>query len=125
MTESLEDYLEAILLLGETEKAVRVSDIATRLEVSKPSVHHALHELEDRGLVEHQPYQDVFLTDKGLSAAREVRRRHAVLKSFLVDVLEVPEAEAEREACAMEHDLSADTIDKIAAWITLDSARRG
>jgi DtxR family Mn-dependent transcriptional regulator len=116
MTESLEDYLETILFLSETEKTIRVSDIAARLKLSKPSVHHALHVLEDRGLIRHEPYADVVLTEEGVAAAREVQRRHSLLKSFLTEVLGVSAENAERDACAMEHDLSEETIAKIADW---------
>ena len=62
MTESLEMYLETISLLREKTKMARVTDIARELGVSKPSVHAALHELERRGLIEHEHYGEVFLS---------------------------------------------------------------
>jgi DtxR family transcriptional regulator, Mn-dependent transcriptional regulator len=113
MTESLEDYLEIILYLAENTERIRVSDIADPLSVSKPSVHQALHELEDRGFVRHEPYRDVSLTPPGRRAATAVREKHALLKRFLSEFLGVSEANAEKDACAMEHDLSAETITKI------------
>jgi len=76
VTESLEMYLEPIGLLRERTKMARVTDIARELGVSKPSVHAALHELERRGLIEHEHYGEVFLSPAGKDASAEIRRRH-------------------------------------------------
>jgi DtxR family transcriptional regulator, Mn-dependent transcriptional regulator len=114
MTESLEMYLETIGLLRERTKTARVTDIARELGVSKPSVHAALHELERRGLIEHEHYGDVFLSPAGIDASSEIRRRHGLLTAFLRNVVGVGPETAERDACRIEHYLSTETMDRIA-----------
>lgn len=122
LSESLEMYLEAIDSIRERGAKGRVTDIARVLSVSKPSVHTALHELERRGLVVHEPYGDVALTPAGLDHAAEIRRRHELLTRFLRDFLGVSPETAERDACRIEHYLSAETIEKIAA--AMEARRR-
>jgi DtxR family transcriptional regulator, Mn-dependent transcriptional regulator len=115
MTESLEMYLETISLLHETKRVARVTDIAQALGVSKPSVHVALHELENRCLIEHENYGEVFLTSKGKEASAEIRRRHDMLTRFLRDDLGISPETAEKDACRIEHIISEETMSKIAA----------
>ena len=114
MTESLEMYLETISLLRERTKMARVTDIARELGVSKPSVHSALHELERRGLIQHEHYGEVFLSPEGKAASSEIRRRHELLTAFLRKVVGVGSETAERDACRIEHYLSKETMDRIA-----------
>jgi len=115
VTESLEMYLETISLLREKTKMARVTDIARELGVSKPSVHAALHELERRGLIEHEHYGEVFLSEAGKAASSEIRRRHGLLTAFLRNAVGVSPETAERDACRIEHYLSKETMDRIAA----------
>ena len=112
MTQSLEDYLESIFLIGSGGCKVQVRDIALRLRVKMPSVVKAIREFTRLGLAEHRPYADVALTDKGRRVARLVLRRHELLRSFLMG-LGVSDETADRDACLMEHILSAETIDRI------------
>jgi DtxR family Mn-dependent transcriptional regulator len=112
MTQSLEDYLEMVSFLAD-EGDVRVTDVAMRLGVSKPSVLTALKTLEEQGLLEHERYKGVSLTAKGKKWAREIRERHDFLTSFLYDVLGVSAATAEQDACKLEHILSEETIEKM------------
>ncbi|MDR2471421.1 MAG: metal-dependent transcriptional regulator [Treponema sp.] len=112
MTESLEDYLEMVSFLSD-EGPVRVTDIAARLRVSKPSVLSALKNLEEQRLLEHGRYQGVSLTGKGKQKAQEIRRRHRFLTDFLIQVIGVNPQTAERDACKMEHVLSPETLKKM------------
>ena len=112
MTESLEDYLEMVLFLSE-EGPVRVTDIAYRLQVSKPSVLNALKSLEEQGLLEHRRYRAVILTQKGQQKAAEIRSRHRFLTDFLINIVGVNSKVAERDACKMEHVLSPETLKKM------------
>jgi len=123
VTESLEMYLETIGLLRERSKVARVTDIAHELRVSKPSVHAALHELERRGLIEHEHYGEVYLSPEGKAAAAEIRRRHGLLTEFLRDVVGVSPEIAEQDACRIEHYLSAETMEGIARCIGDASSR--
>ena len=110
LSESLEDYLEAIYQLERVAGSARPADIAARLKVSRPSVTGALRALNDRGLVHYAPYAAVALTSAGRKTAAEVARRHGILKEFLERVLSLPAAQAERAACRMEHVLEPDVL---------------
>lgn len=115
LSESLEMYLETIVLLEKREGGARVTDIARELGVSKPSVHVALHELENRGLAEHERYGAIVLTPTGRASALEVNRRHGILAAFLGDFLGVSPSTAEKDACRIEHYLSGETMRRIEA----------
>jgi DtxR family Mn-dependent transcriptional regulator len=123
MTQSLEDYLEMVSFLAD-EGEVRVTDIAARLGVSKPSVLTALRILETRGLLEHERYRGVTLTERGKEAAADIRGRHDFLTSFLQNVLGVSPDIAEQDACKMEHILSEETLKKMKA-LALSQKKKG
>jgi DtxR family Mn-dependent transcriptional regulator len=112
MTQSLEEYLEMVSFLSD-EGEVRVTDIASRLGVSKPSVLTAIKVLEEQGLLEHERYRSVALTTKGASQAAEIRGRHNFLTAFLHEVVGVDAETAEKDACKMEHILSEETLKKM------------
>jgi DtxR family Mn-dependent transcriptional regulator len=116
MTQSLEDYLEMVSFLAD-DGEVRVTDIATRLGVSKPSVLTALKTLEEQGYLGHERYRTVSLTRKGIIRASEIRERHSLLTNFLRDIVGVNAETAEKDACKMEHLLSDETIQKMKVLI--------
>ncbi len=120
LSSSIEDYLEAILALSEIDpqdQSVRVTDIAERLQIAKPSVTAALNVLKEKGLVTQERYGKVFLTPEGRKRALVVQRRHRVLRKFLVDVLGVGEKVAENDACLMEHAVSPETMEKLIEFL--------
>ena len=112
MTQSLEDYLEAIFVLIDEGRPAQVRDVARMLSVKMPSVVKALHELKNLELVTQKPYAPIELTTKGRRLAAMVRSRHTLLRAFLMK-LGVSRRTADRDACLMEHILSAETLDKI------------
>jgi DtxR family Mn-dependent transcriptional regulator len=116
MTQSLEDYLEMVSFLAD-EGEVRITDIATRLGVSKPSVLTALRTLEEQGFLEHERYRTVSLTQKGVIQAADIRDRHSFLTGFLKDIVGVSPEIAEKDACKMEHLLSEETLKKMKALV--------
>ena len=117
MSESQEDYLEAIQLLRQERGRARVGEIARHLGVKEPSVTGALAQLARLGLVRHERYQGVELTRKGASLAREILDRHQKLARFLKEILEVPPDLAEREACRIEHAMSRETWAKFDGFL--------
>jgi DtxR family Mn-dependent transcriptional regulator len=116
-TASMEDYLEAIMLLDREQGGATVTSISRFLEVKKPSVTAALSRLADSGLVEHQRYGAVVLTAEGRRSASDVYHRHTTLLHFLTDVLGVDEHTAEEDACKLEHSLSAASMDRLARFM--------
>jgi DtxR family Mn-dependent transcriptional regulator len=113
LSESLEDYLEAILDIEGEKQAARPKDIALRLQVAPPSVTAALQNLGRRGLVNYAPYDVVTLTPRGRYLARDVRRRHDALERFFGDFLQLDPSEADDLACRMEHQLSPQALKRL------------
>jgi len=114
---SKQDYLETILDFSANSGQVRSIDIARSLNVSRASVNKSLGVLKESGLIEHEHYGDVRLTEKGLKVARQVRARHNTLKSFLADVLGVNPETADADACRMEHAISRETALKLEEYL--------
>ncbi|ATW26426.1 metal-dependent transcriptional regulator [Candidatus Formimonas warabiya] len=117
ISNSLEDYLEAILILSETNDSVRITDLAQIMGIAKPSATEAVKSLVDLGLLKHEKYGPVELTMLGKKQAVEVRRRHRLIKKFLTEVLGVPQEIAEKDACLMEHAVSSDTISRLVFFL--------
>ena len=115
MTQSLEDYLEAVYVLIAEKRPAQVRDVAQMLSVKMPSVVKALHELKRLGLVTQEPYAPIKLTMKGSRVAKQVLNRHTLLRKFLMK-LGVSRKHADKDACLMEHILSAETIDRIRSY---------
>ena len=116
LTQSLEDYLEMVHMLRLANGLARVKDIAAALSVKMPSVAKAMVELKKMGLVRQEPYSGVELTEEGQRVAAMILNRHILLKGFLIK-LGVSEAIADKDACCMEHILSAETLEKIEEFV--------
>jgi len=117
LSASSEDYLEAIFNLAGESNVARSKDIAKLLNVSKSSVTGALQVLKKKGLVNYKPYDYVTLTDAGQAAAEEVTRKHNILKSFFVNVLNVEVDIAQQAACKTEHTLGPEVIARLLCFI--------
>ena len=113
LTPVMEDYLEAISDLDKEKKAIRVRDIAKRMDVKMPTVTSMLKTLNDRGLVHYEKYEYVELTEDGAEVGNEMRRRHEILLEFLTDILNIESIGANEDACKMEHALSIETLDSL------------
>ncbi len=120
---SLEDYLETIFFIYEKSNIVRVTDVAVEMSISKPSVNKAINNLKSQGLVEHEHYGLLNLTDKGFELAKSIAKKHIIIKTFLVDILGIEESVAEIEACQIEHSMSFATVEKLETHI--DNLNKG
>jgi len=114
---SLEDYLEAIFHLVSAKKVARAKDIGRRMGVRGSSVTGALRSLAGRGLINYAPYDVVTLTPKGMTAARDVVRRHEVLRDFFIKVLAIDTEEADEAACKMEHSVSRHILERFTEFV--------
>lgn len=110
--ESLEDYLETLLLL-EASGHIRCVDVARLMNVSKPSVNKAMNVLKEKGLVTQQVYGEIHLTEEGRALAKDIYKRHKIVKDFLMNVLGVSEENAEDDACHIEHVISQETFERM------------
>ena len=121
LTKAGEDYLESIYRLGfdqaDGEGGVRSVDVAERLGVSKASVNKAVSVLKDQGMVDQSRYGRVTLTPEGEAYAMRVWHAHRTLRAFLEGDLGVAHEVADEEACLMEHVLSADTMNRLTAYL--------
>ncbi len=117
LSSSLQDYLEAILELAQTNSAVRVTDLARKLDIAKASVSQCVSKLAGLGLVEQESYGPIKLTAKGREQALKVQRRHRMLRKFLIEILGVDPTTAEEDACLMEHAISPQTMDKLVEFL--------
>lgn len=118
MSMSHEDYLEAIVMLGgTTESSVRSVDIASKMGVSKASVNKAVSVLKEKGLADQPYYGDITLTPEGYEYGTSVLDRHHLLFTFLVKALGIPEDQADKEACLMEHAIGDESFEKWSSYI--------
>lgn len=116
LTGSLEDYLETILELVQANHFARVRDIAKARNVKAGSVSPALRRLAELGLVKYVRREYVVLTEEGEEQARRVTARHQLLARFFCEVLGMSPADSQRDACAMEHSLSNEGMDRLARF---------
>lgn len=113
LSQSLEDYLEAIYMISKEKKIVRVKDIVTKLNVRSSSVIGALKKLKERGYVNQEHYGYIVLTPSGLKSSEELLKKHKSLYKFFNSILKVNSKIAEKDACAIEHHISEETYSKM------------
>jgi len=112
--ESGENYLETILILHRRSGgAVRSIDIASELNVTKPSVSRAMGILREDGYINMEKGGVITLTEKGMEVAQGVYERHTVITNFLTNVLKVSPEIADRDACRIEHIISSETFEQM------------
>ncbi len=117
LTQSLEDYLEAIYMIIRDKKVVKPKDISLMLNVSQASVTGALRSLAVKKLILYSPYEPIELTSIGLKKAREILRRHELLRTFFTKVLLVEHQIADETACKMEHVIPKVILERLAQYI--------
>lgn len=117
ITPSSEDYLKTICLLQKESGAARLNDIACRMGVSKPSANHAVNQLAEKKLVEHQRFGPVRLTEKGMESAEALLAKYELIRRFYLHVLHVSEDTAHAEACAIEHTVQEETLRQMATLL--------
>ena len=113
LSAALENYLETVATLKREKKYARIGDIAKSLNVKASSVNVAINFLTESGLVTHEKYGYVDLTEQGEKVAAEIQRKHDILYSFLSNLLFVQSETAAKEACEIEHSISEDTIHRL------------
>lgn len=111
--ESVEDYLERILMLklnGVDE--LHAIDLAESFNYSKPSVSIALKKLEEKRYVTIDNNNHIFLTENGKEIAKKIYDRHLTITNFFI-LLGISKENASKDACKIEHDISEETFSKI------------
>lgn len=104
-----EDYIKAIYLLRQKNGEVRECEIAEVMGYSKASVCNMVKILTQQGYVT-RFQNDVQLTELGLQTAQTIYEKYLITREFMISVLNVQTAIAEKDACHLEHILSAETV---------------
>lgn len=113
---SIEDYVKAIYAFTEwQDKPITSTALAGRLGVANSSVSEMVRKLKDLGLVNHEPYSPIRLTESGLKLALSMVRRHRLLETYLVRELGYTWDEVHDEAEQLEHAVSETFIERMSA----------
>lgn len=118
MTSIERDTVKAVFRLSQGGGSVRNGDLAAALDIAPASATARIQRLADRGLVRHEPYRGVELTDTGRRVAASTMRRHRIVERFLSDMLGYHYQDADRLAVAFEHDLPDEVLTRI--FVALD-----
>ena len=113
----VEDYLKVIYDVERVSGAAATNDIAQRLSVAPASVSGMIRRLAEQGLVSHEPYKGVRLTELGRRAALRTLRRHRIIESYLTQALGYAWDLVHDEAERLEHAASDELIERMAAAI--------
>jgi DtxR family Mn-dependent transcriptional regulator len=108
LSANIEEYLESIYKISQSEENVKTSRISKDLGITPASVSEMLKRLDKMGYVEYSQYKGVKLTGKGLKIAKNITRKHRLLERFLHDILKLKDHFLHDQACEMEHTLSDD-----------------
>ena len=115
-----EDYLEAVLVLQKKLGMVRSVDVARYMDVSKPSVCYAVGTLREGVFLTTDENHYIHLTDLGRDVAEKIYERHCFFThqlKYLISIGVAP-ATAEADACRIEHDISAETYERLKESVT-------
>lgn len=114
--ESAENYLETILMLKKKNGFVRSIDVANTLGYTKASVSVAMKALREEEYIIVSENGDISLTKKGFEIAEKMYERHEVIAKGLI-ALGVSEHTAFEDSCKIEHDISAESFEKIKKYL--------
>ena len=118
LTSSMEDYLEAVLVLQQQKGYVCCVDVAELLDVKKPSVSRAVKELSKKKCLIKKDDGTLSLTEQGKQIARQIYEKHQFFTKQLMEA-GVPKDIAAQDACKLEHVISEISFKKLkeAVWI--------
>lgn len=113
---TIEDYLEAMLMIQEKQGYIRSIDVAYLLGVTKPSVTYTTKRLKERGYITMDENNYIILTEEGMAIASHTYEKHKILTRFFIN-LGVESEIAMKDACLIEHDLSPETFEALCRHI--------
>ena len=117
ISKSSEEYLKTMYILKQQNGNIRVTDIANKMNCTKPSVNKAVNNLKEEGLLNYESYGSIELTEKGIDLAKKILEAYDIVYLFLKDVLNLEEEKAKLEAEKIKTNLSDDTINKLARYV--------
>ena len=117
ITKSQEEYIKTMYLLKQQNENIRVTDIANKMNCTKPSVNKALHILKNNGLINYETYGTIQLTVEGEKLAKKVLEAYDIVYLFLKEVLNIENEKAHNEAEKIKTTIDDETLNKLAKYV--------
>lgn len=117
ISKSQEEYLKTMYVLQKQNGNIRVTDIANKMNCTKPSVNKALNNLKEEELIKYETYGTIELTKQGESLAQKILEAYDIVYLFLKDVLNLEEEAAKEEAEKIKLITTDETINKLAKYV--------
>ncbi len=117
ITKSTEEYLKTIYIIKKQNGNIRVTDIANKMNCTKPSVNKAINNLKEEGMLNYETYGTIELTKKGEDLAKKIIEAYDIVYLFLKDVLNLEEEKAKKEAEKIKMSITDETINKLAKYV--------
>ena len=117
ISKASEEYLKTMYLLKKHNGNIRVTDIAEKMNCTKPSVNKALYNLKDNGFVNYESYGTIELTQEGEDLAKKILEAYDIVYLFLKEVLNLEAEEAQNEAEKIKTSITDETVNKLAKYV--------
>lgn len=117
ISKSLEEYLKTIYIIEKQNDKPRVTDIAEKMNCTKPSVNKSLKLLKEKELVIYEPYGQIELTEEGKKLAKKILEANDIVYLFLREILGEDKEIAESEAKKIKMEMNDTTLNKLAKYL--------
>jgi len=117
ISKSLEEYLKTMYVLKKQNENIRVTDIANKMNCTKPSVNKAINNLKEEKLINYETYGTIELTEQGENLAKKILETYDIIYVFLKEVLNLDDEIAQNEAEKIKSSISDETINKLAKYV--------
>lgn len=117
ISKALEEYVKNMYILKKQNGNIRVTDIANKMNCTKPSVNKAINNLKDNRLVNYESYGTIELTKEGENLAKKILEAYDIVYLFLKEVLNLEEEQAHKEAEKIKTVITDETVNKLARYV--------
>ena len=117
ISKASEEYLKTMYILKKQNGNIRVTDIAKKMNCTKPSVNKAIYNLKDNGFLNYESYGTIELTEAGEDLAKKIIEAYDIVYIFLKEVLNLEKEEAEKEAEKIKMAITDETTNKLAKYV--------
>ena len=117
ISKCMEEYLKTMYILRQKNGNIRVTDIADKMNCTKPSVNKAINNLKENGLINYESYGTIEITNKGEDIAKKILETYDIVLLFLRDVLGLEPDVAKQEAEVVKSSMSDETINRLARHV--------
>ena len=117
ISKALEEYVKTMYVLKKQNGNIRVTDIANKMNCTKPSVNKALNNLKEEKLVNYETYGTIELTEEGENLAKKILEAYDIIYLFFKEVLNLEEEKASKEAEKIKSTMTDETVNKLAKYV--------